>query len=358
MKSFNLFIISLMAAMAIAFSGCSDENETEKPVISQLIIGIENNHQAYIGSDLHVEAEIVAAGKIATVTVEIHSEGGSGDEIEAKYTDYEGQNNATFHKHIEIPDDTRAGEYHFHLTVTDMEGNSTTVEEDVDIEAAPVNITIENLTFGSGHDTPGNNIGYIGTAPMIEAASITAEKGIDKVVVEMHSENATEFEFDTLYAYAGETEITAFHKHINIPEDAPAGDYHVHFNVYDQSGGHLEKSIEVEIKETGIAVTDIEIGDNNSANASNIHTEFKVTAADPLKSIRLRIYKAETPTVYVFNETYTDDFAAGEVKSYTFHKHLNASSATPAAGNYVIEIRITDSKGAYKTIKDVLNITV
>ena len=49
-------------------------------VISDLELGISDSHVAYIGADLHVEAEIVAEGRIKLVMVEIHQEEGSSDE--------------------------------------------------------------------------------------------------------------------------------------------------------------------------------------------------------------------------------------------------------------------------------------
>jgi hypothetical protein len=134
-KFITLFVFFAFAIMTIATS-CSESTEPEvaKPVISELEVGLGNSLVAYIGSDLHLQAEIVAEGKIDLITVEIHKEDGSGDEIEATYDDYSGLLNATLHKHVDIPEATEAGDYHFHLTVTDQEGNSTTVEEDLTIE--------------------------------------------------------------------------------------------------------------------------------------------------------------------------------------------------------------------------------
>jgi hypothetical protein len=151
-----------MAATAAALSGCDENSETQKPVIANLALGIGNNHTAYIGSDMHMEAEIAAEGIIDRITVEIHSEDGSGDEIEAEYADYAGQRNAAFHKHIDIPDATAPGEYHFHLTVTDREGNSTTVEEDIAIEDSadaelPV-LSVESAPAENEAFTAGQNI--------------------------------------------------------------------------------------------------------------------------------------------------------------------------------------------------------
>ena len=345
----------------LALTSCEKDeaNETPaKPAVEITEVGSDNTGKVTAGNDLHLEATILAEGLIAEIVVEIHQEDGGNFKIDTTFagSTYFGLKNADFHEHIDIPDDAPEGEYHLHLTVKDQAGQTATEEAELVIEAAPVNITVEGLTFGSGHDFPDNKTGYIGTAPVVEATSIKAEKGIDRIFVEIHSEGETaDFELDTAYTYEGETELTDFHKHLSIPDNAPAGDYHLHFKVYDKSGKSLEESMEIEIKETGIAVSGLEIGNNNSAAASNIHTEFKVNATDPLTSVRVRVYKAETPTTYVFNETYTDAFAAGDVKEYTFHKHLNATGT--AAGEYVIEIRISDTKGAYKTIKDKLIIT-
>lgn len=356
----------LMFSMSLVlFSSCSndDDDNPAKPIVKILELGSghdsPNDKVAYIGKDAHIEADITVDGLIAEIRVEVHQENGTY-EFEKVYKDskYVGNKNATLHEHLDIPSDAPAGEYHLHLTVVDQWGQSSTAESELTLKAQDevTTISIEGLKFGAGHTFPDNKIGYIGTTPLLEATSIKAEKGIDKIVVMMHSENeATAFVIKETYTYEGETELTDFHKHISIPEDAPAGDYHLHFDVYDKDGKSKGAELEIEIKESGIGVTDIEIGNNNSAKASNIHAEFITKATDPLKSIRIRIYKADTPTTYVFNETYSDEFAAGNVKEYTFHKHLKATGA--AAGEYVFEIRVNDTKDASKTIKDKLMIT-
>ena len=155
-KSIALFL----AVSILGLTSCSDdENIVAKPEINNIEIGPGNNLTAYIGADLHMEAEVLAAGLIDKISVEIHKEDGTGEEIEAEYTDYSGQRNATFHKHIDIPEGIAAGEYHFHLTVTDMEGNATSIDKDIMIEElqddeAPV-INISNApsngqTFANG----------------------------------------------------------------------------------------------------------------------------------------------------------------------------------------------------------------
>jgi hypothetical protein len=130
----RVLLIAMAFATGLFFTSCDKEEEVAKPVISILELGLDNSHVAYIGADLHIEAEIVAEGKIDKITVEIHQEEGSSEEIDTTYTEFSGLKNTTFHKHVGIPSTTVAGTYHCHITVIDMEGNSTTVEDEISIE--------------------------------------------------------------------------------------------------------------------------------------------------------------------------------------------------------------------------------
>ena len=343
----------------LVFSACNDDDNhnPDKPVIDLTEIGHENSKTGVAGSDLHLEGGILADGVIRRIDIEINPQNGESFKIEKSYTEgkYIGVKNTDFHEHLDIPAETPAGAYRLRFAVTDEWGQVTIVETGLTIESIPVNITIEGLTFGAGHDFPDNRTGYIGTAPVIEAVSIRAGNGIDRILVEIHSEGETApFEMDTIYRYNGETELTDFHKHLSIPGNTPEGDYHFHFKVYDQSGKSLEESMDIEIQETGIVVSDLKIGDNHAAEASDIHTGFSVNATDPISFIRIRIYQADTPSVYFYNHTFSDEFAAGDVKEYTFRQHLDAAGATP--GEYVAELRVNDRKGAYLVLKELVTI--
>lgn len=119
----------LIAATATLFSSCDeDEEEIAKPTISMEELGHENSLQAEVGGDLHIEAEIVAEGKINTINIEIHQEGGANLIADTTYTEFSGLKNCTFHKHLEIPESAAIGTYHFHFTVVDLEGISTVYE--------------------------------------------------------------------------------------------------------------------------------------------------------------------------------------------------------------------------------------
>lgn len=135
-------LVLLCNVCLLVFSSCGkDEDETpSKPVIVLEELGSghdsPDDHAVAAGSDLHVEAQITAEGVIARIDVEIHQEDGGSFVIEQSYTEgkYIGVKNTEFHEHIDVPAETPAGEYHFHLTVTDQLGQTATAESELDIQ--------------------------------------------------------------------------------------------------------------------------------------------------------------------------------------------------------------------------------
>ena len=129
-KRFNL--IYAIAVLAVLFTACGKE---KGPKIDLEELGYENTAIGYLGSDFHIEAEIVAENKIDRVIIEIHPECCGSWEFDSTYTNFRGLKNIDFHEHIDMPvslSDT--GEYHFHLEVIDMEGNTASVERDIFIK--------------------------------------------------------------------------------------------------------------------------------------------------------------------------------------------------------------------------------
>ncbi len=134
----SLTVLVLIIALAVVMSSCKkDDDPIPAPVITLLELGLENSHIGYVGDEFHIEAEVVAEGKIDKIEIEMHPEEGEGEEIHVEFTEFAGLKNLTFHEHIEIPDDAVPGEYHFHFVVTDMEGNQSSAEDEVTI-AEPV----------------------------------------------------------------------------------------------------------------------------------------------------------------------------------------------------------------------------
>ena len=142
----RIFIIAIAFITGIFFTSCeNDDDITPKPSIDMTELGYENSKIAYAGSELHMEADIVAEGNIEKVTVEIHYEGAHDHksisavqddhewEVDTTFTEFSGLKNTTFHKHIEVPVEADTGAYHFHFVVTDMEGQQSSVEEELEI---------------------------------------------------------------------------------------------------------------------------------------------------------------------------------------------------------------------------------
>lgn len=136
--------LAFIALALFTFSSCKDE--VASPVISDVEVGLKNSKVAYKGADLHLEANIVAEGKISKIQVTIHPADEADHigamksksalthegewEVDTTYTKFSGLKNATFHEHIDVPANAPAETYHLHIIVVDMEGNSTEFEEE------------------------------------------------------------------------------------------------------------------------------------------------------------------------------------------------------------------------------------
>ena len=132
----NMSLVMALLTGAFVFSSCKKDDEMpDKPIITLTEVGHDNSRHAHPGHDMHLEADVLADGLISRIDIEIHQESGGGFEIEKAYTDgkYVGVKNIEFHEHIDIPADAPLGEYHLHFTVTDKEGQQTTVECHIEI---------------------------------------------------------------------------------------------------------------------------------------------------------------------------------------------------------------------------------
>lgn len=141
----RIFIIAIAFITGFFFTSCEQDDTTPKPDINILELGEGdshgNDHTAKIGGDLHIEAEIVAEGKIDKVSIRLHPEGDHEDdgdhkgwELDTTYTKFSGLKNTTFHEHVDIDAAAQPGEYHFDFVVTDMEGYQSSAEAEVLIE--------------------------------------------------------------------------------------------------------------------------------------------------------------------------------------------------------------------------------
>jgi hypothetical protein len=139
--------ITLATALVIfGFSAVScNDDEPSKPKATIHELGTDNSKTVVAGTDLHVDVEIEAPNKIASVTVKIHPEGTAEKaalvgtttwSFDSTYTEFDGLRNAEFHKHIDVPVTAAAGDYHFHITVVDQDGYAASAEEELTVTAA------------------------------------------------------------------------------------------------------------------------------------------------------------------------------------------------------------------------------
>ncbi len=126
----------------VIFASCKKDEEPKAPEFVKFELGYDNSGTAVAGEDLHIDAEVLAEGKIASIIITIHPEGEHGYkttrviewEVDTTYTTgYAGVKNIDFHEHIDVPADAETGPYHFHMKVTDMEGNRTEKEAELEI---------------------------------------------------------------------------------------------------------------------------------------------------------------------------------------------------------------------------------
>ncbi|MFT3737986.1 MAG: DUF4625 domain-containing protein [Breznakibacter sp.] len=146
MNTFIKYILVLSAVSMFIATGCSKDDDPAKPSVTITELGADNGQTVVAGTELHIEAEITADGKINTVVVTIHHEEGADHvtslkstqewEEEIVYTEFTGKKNAEFHKHIDVPADAEPGSYHIHITVTDMEGYEATAEGEFTVTTA------------------------------------------------------------------------------------------------------------------------------------------------------------------------------------------------------------------------------
>ncbi|NOU61953.1 DUF4625 domain-containing protein [Marinifilum caeruleilacunae] len=144
----KVILFTFILGLASLITACdSDDDTNAKPEITILELGDGESHgderTAKIGGELHMEIEVVAEGKIDKIQVRLHPEGEhhkSGEEgeheeweIDTTYTKFSGLRNTTFHEHLEIDLDAEPGDYHFDFVVTDMEGNQTDAEAEIEI---------------------------------------------------------------------------------------------------------------------------------------------------------------------------------------------------------------------------------
>jgi hypothetical protein len=247
----------LFLAGVFSVSSCK-KDETEptvaKPQITLSEVGLENSKIGYISSDLHLEADIVAEGKINTVKVEIYPEGSGTWEFDTTYTEFSGLKNTIFHKHIDIPLTADTGNYHLHFIVIDMLGNETVAESELkimqptDTVAPIITVTLsptENQSFVDGQTititgnlTDDQALGGVYIALVRADQNLTdAEINSTNTITLLHNQN---FISPTSYSFTASINVGATMDNNNPPKPATwtPDNYYILVKCKDAFGGN------------------------------------------------------------------------------------------------------------------------
>lgn len=242
----NFKLLIFITTLGFLLHSCSSDDDASQaimsPVISNFEFGQGASHTtdriAYLGSDVHLEAEITASAAIQRIALTIHShdleleEGQENWEFNKEFTDEKYLvMNPTFHEHVEIPVNIPAGEYHIEITVTDSNGETATVDGHLQI-LSPISLSAFSIdsTVVKGTDFHAEFL-------------VAAVFGIHNISVDIHSHGITPVEGEVNWEYKetfeegyhGLTEAE-FHEHIDVPVNASAGEYHMTFSVEDEQG--------------------------------------------------------------------------------------------------------------------------
>lgn len=139
MKLNNVLVFGLFVLSIFALVSCSDDNDdTQKPVVSNLEVG--HSDTIHIGEGIHLEFEVEDDNRLDYYRITIHPEEdhekSAGETLswtyDSTFTEVSGLRNYTVHQHdIVVPETAEEGDYHFHLAVADQAGNVTEIEKDL-----------------------------------------------------------------------------------------------------------------------------------------------------------------------------------------------------------------------------------
>lgn len=238
------------AVLTAMLASCSDDDDPKVagPSISGFEFGQGGTHStdgvAYKGSDIHIEADIIAEATVKSITLKIHAHGlDDAWEFEKIYTDAKYLvRNPTFHEHVDVPANIPAGEYHLTLVVTDENNVTSKIEGHLEI-LDPITVSDISIdeTVVCGDDFHAEFI-------------VSAIHGIHHIIMDIHGHGITvgegeqEWHFKEEFeeGYHGETEVE-FHKHIDVPATAPAGEYHITITIEDEKGNAMEFDTHIDV---------------------------------------------------------------------------------------------------------------
>lgn len=248
MNKLNSFRIMLLIAV-MSLSACSSDDDgaldTTAPVIT--LVEPTQMEEIALGEELHIDALLEDNEGLASYKIDIHNNfdghthGRVASHSESQPWTYSktqnleaGQQSFDLHEHIDVPLDITPGTYHLGIIVLDEAGNQSEAYVEVVLgeahdhedEISISNLHVEDVTAGSD---------------LHAEADITSTQGIQNINVHIHGHglnptgNQVNWEVDQNFSnYTGTT--AHFHEHLDVPQNATPGEYHLSISVTDEDG--------------------------------------------------------------------------------------------------------------------------
>lgn len=237
--------------------------------------------------------------------------------------------------------------------------NSCSSDDDAILEA-PI---ISNFEFGEGSTHSTDPIAYKGSDIHLEA-EINAEAIVSSITLSIHAHDLTpnddeeEWDFEQVFTDSNYLAINpTFHEHIDIPTNAPAGEYHIELLVTDENGNSTEVEGHIEIMDV-ITLSDISV-DATVARGNDFHTEFMISAVNGVHNITVDAHAhgitlADGEVEWDYEAEFEDGYH--EETEVEFHEHIDVPVTAPA-GEYHIIFTVEDEDGNTKVYETHIDVT-
>lgn len=128
-------MVALLSVLTLSFTSCGGDDVNDDDVASAPVINLYEANIEDEGSEICIQADIKAPGKIATIIAEVYSADGQTFKLMQPFTGNEGALEVPgFHKHIYDVDTYDPAIVEGDLlkfTVVDMNGRTTTVQKNL-----------------------------------------------------------------------------------------------------------------------------------------------------------------------------------------------------------------------------------
>ncbi len=238
-------IIPVLALFVVSCSSDDDSLDSSAPTI---VVEEPTMHEEFaLGDEIHFDALFTDDVELASYKIDIHNNFDGhehrgvvpyhNDEpwtYQESFTIPHGNTEYHVHQHIDIPNNILPGDYHFGVILIDAAGNESQVYLEIVIgdDNTDTGIVIDDL-----------NVDDVARGGMIHVdAHIDVPNEVDYILINIHghglnpSDGEIRWEYDdTIDSYTG-THLH-FHEHIDVPENAAIGEYHLSITVVDRQGG-------------------------------------------------------------------------------------------------------------------------